>query len=87
MAWLLENGARSLDSSLVDVDTGGMGGGTAGVTVSSSPLAPSTTHTTKAVRASVGIGRWWQLTLPLALLVFLASARLTLPEEGGAAHG
>ena len=33
------------------------------------------------------IGRWWQLTLPLALIVFLAGAVLTFPEEGGAAQG
>ena len=33
------------------------------------------------------IGRWWQLTLPLALIVFLAGVVLTFPEEGGAAEG
>ena len=32
------------------------------------------------------IGRWWQATLPLALVVFLAGAVLTFPEEGGAAQ-
>ena len=33
------------------------------------------------------IGRWWQATLPLALIVFLAGAVLTFPEEGGTAQG
>ena len=33
------------------------------------------------------IGRWWQATLPLALIVFLAGVVLTFPEEGGAAQG
>ena len=33
------------------------------------------------------IGRLWQLTLPLALIVFLVGIVLTFPEEGGAAHG
>ena len=33
------------------------------------------------------IGRWWQATLPLALIVFLAGIVLTFPEEGGAAQG
>ena len=33
------------------------------------------------------IGRWWQLQLPLALVVLLAGVVLTFPEEGGAAQG
>ena len=33
------------------------------------------------------IGRWWQATLPLALIVFIAGVTLTHPEEGGAAQG
>lgn len=33
------------------------------------------------------IGRWWQLTLPLALVVLLAGLMLTFPEEGGTAQG
>ena len=33
------------------------------------------------------IGRWWQVTLPLALVVLLAGVVLTFPEEGGAAQG
>ena len=33
------------------------------------------------------IGRGWQATLPLALIVFLAGVVLTFPEEGGAAQG
>ncbi len=33
------------------------------------------------------IGRWWQATLPLALIVFLAGITLTHPEDGGAAQG
>ena len=33
------------------------------------------------------IGRWWQLTLPLALVVLLAGLVLTFPEEGGTAQG
>ncbi len=33
------------------------------------------------------IGRWWQATLPLALIVLLAGAALTFPEEGGVAQG
>ncbi len=33
------------------------------------------------------IGRWWQATLPLALIVFLAGIVLTFPEEGGTAEG
>ena len=33
------------------------------------------------------IGRWWQATLPLALVVFLAGIVLTFPEEGGTAQG
>ncbi len=32
------------------------------------------------------IGRWWQLTLPLALVVLLAGLVLTFPEEGGTAQ-
>ncbi len=35
----------------------------------------------------VHIGQWWQLTLPLALVVFLAGVTLTFPEEGGIARG
>ena len=35
----------------------------------------------------VRIGRRWQLTLPLALVVFLAGVLLTFPEEGGIAEG
>ena len=33
------------------------------------------------------IGRGWQVTLPLALIVFLAGVVLTFPEEGGIAEG
>ena len=33
------------------------------------------------------IGRWWQATLPLALVVFLAGVVLTFPEGGGVAEG
>ena len=33
------------------------------------------------------IGRRWQLTLPLALIVFLAGVVLPFPEEGGIAEG
>lgn len=33
------------------------------------------------------IGRWWQATLPLALIVFLAGIVLTFPEDGGTAQG
>ncbi|MYA51387.1 MAG: acyltransferase family protein [Chloroflexi bacterium] len=33
------------------------------------------------------IGRWWQLTLPLALVVLLAGLVLTFPEDGGTAKG
>ncbi|MCY4449772.1 MAG: acyltransferase family protein [Chloroflexi bacterium] len=33
------------------------------------------------------IGRWWQATLPLALVVLLAGLVLTFPEEGGTAQG
>ena len=33
------------------------------------------------------IGRWWWLTLPLALVVLLAGLALTFPEEGGTAQG
>ena len=33
------------------------------------------------------IGRGWQLTLPLAMLVFLEGAALTFPDGGGAAQG
>ncbi|MCY4582339.1 MAG: acyltransferase family protein, partial [Chloroflexi bacterium] len=33
------------------------------------------------------IGRWWQATLPLALVVLLAGLVLTFPEEGGTAEG
>ena len=33
------------------------------------------------------IGRWWQVTLPLALIVFLAGFVLTFPEAGGRAQG
>ena len=36
---------------------------------------------------STRIGRWWQMTLPLALIVFLAGVVLTFPEEGGTAQG
>ena len=36
---------------------------------------------------AVHIGQWWQLTLPLALVVFLAGVTLTFPEEGGIAPG
>ena len=35
----------------------------------------------------VHIGQWWQLALPLALVVFLAGVTLTFPEEGGIARG
>ena len=33
------------------------------------------------------IGRWWQATLPLALVVLLAGLVLTFPEDGGTAQG
>ena len=33
------------------------------------------------------IGRWWQVTLPLALIMFLSGAVLTIHEDGNAAHG
>ena len=33
------------------------------------------------------IGRWWQATLPLALVMLLAGLVLTFPEDGGTAQG
>ena len=33
------------------------------------------------------IGRWWQATLPLAVVVLLAGLVLTFPEDGGTAQG